>query len=111
MPHPVTWLPEATTELELLPAREQVAVLHAADKLQALGDQLRSPHQSAVKNHGSIREFRPRGGRSPWRAFYRRVADEFVIGAAGPEAAVDESKFRQAASDADGRISRYAETR
>lgn len=33
-----------------------------------------------------LRELRPRGGRSPWRALYRQVGDEFVVAAIAPEA-------------------------
>ncbi len=68
---------------------------NAVDKLKVAGPALPYPHQSAV--HGtSIRELRPRAGRSPWRAFYRRLGDQFVIGAIGPEAMVDRRGFDRA---------------
>lgn len=50
--------------------------------------------------------FRPRAGRSPWRAFYRRVADTLVIGAIGPEAHVDPRGFGRAIRAAEARLAR-----
>lgn len=69
---------------------------HAFEKLEALGIRLPFPHQSDVRGAEGIRELRPRGGRSRWRAFYRRIGDAMVIGAVGPEAEVDRRGFRRA---------------
>ncbi len=51
-----------------------------------------------------LRELRPRGGRSPWRAFYRQVGDEFVVAAVGPEAEVDQLGFAAACRRAKARL-------
>ncbi len=78
---------EAEAELAVLPEPEQLALLAAVEKLRVLGDQLPYPHSSAARGvHSGLRELRPRGGRSPRRAFDRRVGDRLVIGAIGPEA-------------------------
>lgn len=101
----VRWLSDAQNEVDSLPARERVAVQHVADKLAAMGERLPSPHQSAVKGVENLRELRPRGGDSPWRAFYRRTgATTFVIAAIGPEADVDPRGFRKAVRAAVDRL-------
>jgi hypothetical protein len=104
----VTWQviyhPEAEAELKRLPAEEQVAIRHAVIKLQVHGPVLGHPHSSAVRSAASLRELRPRGGRSPWRAFYRQVGAVFVIGAVGPEADVHPRKFRRAVAAAQRRL-------
>ncbi len=69
---------------------------HAFEKLEALGVRLPFPHQSDVQGAEGVRELRPRGGRSRWRAFYRRIGDAMVVGAVGPEAKVDRRGFRRA---------------
>jgi hypothetical protein len=94
----VEWHPEAETELLGLPVRERLAMDNAAGKLIALGPALPYPHQSAVRGRQGqgLRELRPRGGRSPWRALYERHGDRFVIAAVGPEAEVDRRGFDQA---------------
>jgi hypothetical protein len=51
-----------------------------------------------------LRELRPRRGNSPWRAFYRRIGEVFVIGAIGPEANVDHQRFRRAVKAAEARL-------
>jgi hypothetical protein len=101
----VLYHPEAEAELDRLPAPERVAVLHAVDKLAALGLGLRYPRQSEVRGSGGLRELRPRAGRSPWRAFYRQFGRAFVIGAVGPEAQVDNRGFRRAVGVANERLS------
>ena len=65
-------LPDAEEELEAPPMTEEVALRTVMEKLEALGSRLPFPHQSAVRG-ASVRELRPRSGRSPWRAFYRRT--------------------------------------
>ena len=92
--------PDAEAELNRLPPRERVALLHAVDKLIALGPTLPFPHQSGVQGMVNVRELRPRAGRSAWRAFYRRIGDVFVIAAVGPEAEVNKRGFDRAAADA-----------
>jgi hypothetical protein len=62
---------------------ERAAVLNAAQKLEALGPDLGYPHSSAVRDADRIRELRPRAGRSPWRGFYRRLGNVFVLAAIG----------------------------
>jgi hypothetical protein len=79
-----------------LPKDEQAALDHAVEKLAALGQQLPYPHQSAVRGQRGLRELRPRGGRSPWRALYERRGAAFVIAAVAPEAEVDSRGFDRA---------------
>lgn len=101
----VRWLPEAMAELDALPVDERAAVQHAVDKLQALGDRLSHPHQSAIKGADKLRELRRRGGNSPWRAFYRRVGpSEFVIAAVGAEANANPRSFARAVQAATQRL-------
>ena len=96
----VGWHKDADLELDKLPIPERVAMLHAVDKLEALGPRLPYPHQSSIRGVQGLRELRPRGGRSRWRAFYQHQGDTFVIGAIGPEADVDPRGFDRAARDA-----------
>lgn len=96
----VRYLPEAEAELDKLPSREQAAVRNADEKLKALGPSLPFPHSSAVKEVTGLRELRPRGGRSPWRAFYREVGGRFFIASVGPEAQQDRRGFRRAVQNA-----------
>ena len=104
MPWLVVYHPEAADELQRLPTTERVAIGHAVEKLESEGPNLRHPHSSAVKIAVSLRELRPRGGRSRWRAFYRQVGSAFIIGAIGPEADVDARNFRKAVVAAEQRI-------
>ena len=83
---------------------------HAMEKLEALGPNLPYPHSSDVQGAGGIRELRPRAGRSPWRAFYRRIGDEMVIGSIGPEAEANPTGFTRAVRAAHQRLD-DAETR
>lgn len=100
----VRYLPEARVELEALPVVERAAVINAVEKLQALGEVLGYPHSSAVRGAVGLRELRPRSGRSPWRGFYRRIGDVFVIGAVGPEAVHDRRGFDRAVRRAQERL-------
>lgn len=101
----VIYHPEAAAERRRLPARERGALDHAIEKLESVGDQLPYPHSSAVRGQDvSLRELRPRGGRSSWRALYRRVGDGIVIGAIGPEAQRDPRGFERAVALALTRI-------
>lgn len=97
--HEVRYLPAARAELDKLPAREREALFNAVRKLEALGLGLGYPHSSAVQGT-SLRELRPRAGRSPWRAFYEQAEEGFVIAAVGPEAQQDRRGFDRAIRDA-----------
>ncbi|HVC78178.1 MAG TPA: type II toxin-antitoxin system RelE/ParE family toxin [Candidatus Micrarchaeaceae archaeon] len=101
-------LSEAEKELDGLPASERKAMLNALEKLQQMGLLLGAPHSSQVKG-SSLRELRPRQGRSPWRALYRRSGDLLVVGAIGPEAGKDRRGFARAVTAAENRISAFAE--
>lgn len=106
----INWKQEAAAELLRLPVQEQLAVRSAVVKLRELGGALGFPHQSSVRGAKSLRELRPRAGRSPWRVFYRRTGEEqFVIGAIGPEAAVDPKGFKRSVRLAQERLSEYQE--
>jgi hypothetical protein len=101
----IVFCAEAKVELAMLPPRERVAMLAALEKLVALGDRLPAPHSSAVKGVAvTLRELRPRGGRSQWGAFYRRIGDQIVLGAIGPEAQVDARGFNRAVAVAVERL-------
>lgn len=91
--------------------RERVALLHAQEKLVAVGDRLPFPHQSAVVGSSRLRELRPRAGRSPWRALYTRSGDRLVILAICPEAQVDRRGFDRAVSQARRRLVEIEESR
>ena len=97
----VTIHPDARVELKALPAADRIAIEHAIEKLMVYEDRLGAPHSSAIQGAAeTLRELRPRAGRSRWRAFYRRVGDTFVIAAVGPEAAVNPSEFRKSVGNA-----------
>lgn len=104
MPWLVVYHPNAETELQGLPAKEQTAIGHAVEKLESEGPNLGHPHSSAVKIAINLRELRPRSGRCRWRAFYRQVGPAFVIGGIDPEANVNQRAFRKAVSAAEQRI-------
>jgi hypothetical protein len=105
MPVDVIVLPEADDERRSLPRAERLALDHAIEKLRALGDQLGYPHSSNLRGAQRLRELRPRGGRSPWRAFYRRVGEVIVVAAIGPEAEVDPRGFDRAVVTTERRLS------
>jgi hypothetical protein len=100
----VRYLEEAARERDGLPPAEQLALDRAIDKLAAFGPQLPFPHQSAIRGGKNLRELRPRAGRSPWRAFYRRIADVFIIAAVGPEAEAEPRGFGRAVASALSRL-------
>jgi hypothetical protein len=105
----VRYLPEAKTERAALEARERQAVYNAVRKLEAVGPSLGYPNSSAVVGAENLRELRPRGGRSAWRALYRRVGDVFVIAAVGPEAQSDKRGFDRACEAALKRLGELEE--
>ena len=96
---------EAVAELLRLATRERVAMAHAFEKLEAMGEALGFPHSAAVKGAPGLRELRPRRGNSPWRAFYRRIGEAAVVGSIGPEAQVDAKGFAKAVRLAKLRLS------
>ena len=101
----VVYHTDAEAERNKLPKRERTAVAHVVEKLEALGPDLPFPHQSAVRGgKSSVRELRPRGGRSPWRPLYRCIGDVFVVLAVGPEAESDRRGFGRAVSAAEERL-------
>lgn len=103
----VGYLEEADEERRRLPAAEKNALDHAVEKLEAFGPRLPYPHQSAVRGADNLRELRPRGGRSPWRAFYRRIGNAFVIGSVGPEAESNPQGFRKTVRVAQKRLTEF----
>ncbi len=101
----VVYLPDAERERDVLPGKERHALYNAVAKLEALGSALGYPHTSAVQGAPSLRELRPRAGRSPWRGLYWPVGDRFVIAAVGPEAQHDPRGFTRARKAAAKRLS------
>lgn len=101
---PVVWevryLQDAREERAGLPVAERVALDRALDKLAAFGPKLPFPHQSSVRGGEGLRELRPRGGRSPHRALYRRAGDIFLIAAISPEAMADPRGFARSVASA-----------
>lgn len=81
--------------------REKAALINAEAKLAAIGPARPYPHSSAVQGAERLRELRPRGGRSPWRALYGQIGDEFVI---APEAEIDKRRFAAACRRAEARL-------
>jgi len=100
---------DARRELDALPTDEFKAMLNAIEKLKLLGDQLAFPHSSAVKGE-TLRELRPRAGRSPWRALYRRLGHRIVVAAISPEAQRDPRGFQRAVRVAQQRIDEVQES-
>lgn len=93
-----------------IPAREKVAIDTALDKLRAVGPVLGFPHTSAVRGSDrTLRELRPRQGRSPWRAFYGQIGTTLVVAAIGPEAGVDPRGFTRAVKSAERRLEEIEE--
>ena len=108
----VEFEPNAEDELLALPPREQDAIRKAIAKLRVYGPTLGAPHSSSIVGaSGSLRELRPRAGRSRWRAFYRRIGDSLVIGAIGPEAEVDHRGFERSSRVAMERLDARAKQR
>jgi phage-related protein len=102
----VRYHPEARAEVDALPVQERKAIDGAVDKLASLGPLLPFPHSSKVMGDpgGSLRELRPRAGRSAWRCIYERIGDVFVIGAIAPEAQKNKAGFDSAAGAAKTRL-------
>ena len=98
------YLAAAIAERAALVPREKAALINAEAKLAALGPGLPYPHSSAVQGADRLRELRPRGGRSPWRALYRQIGREFVVAAIGPEAQTDPRGCAAACRRAEARL-------
>ena len=83
-----------------------MAYTRPRSSLASVGPVLPFPHSSKVMGDpgGSLRELRPRAGRSPWRCIYERIGEVFVIGAVGPEAQKDKAGFERAVSAAKARL-------
>jgi hypothetical protein len=103
---PVRYHPKARAEADAIPHQERKAIDNAVDKLASLGPTLPFPHSSKVMGDpgGSLRELRPRAGRSPWRCIYQRIGDVFVIAAVGPEAQKNKAAFNSAVRAAKTRL-------
>lgn len=99
----VRYLDEAERELLSIPVREQAAMTNVIEKLRA-NAQLGSPHSSKVMGADRLRELRPRQGRSPWRALYRRIGLVFYIAAIAPEAQHDSAGYQRAVTAAERRL-------
>ncbi len=107
-PRKVVVLPAAVDELLALPLRERQSLSTAIEKLRLGGETLGYPDSSSVQGSDEmLRELRPRSGRSAWRAFYRRIGDEMVIAAIGPEALHDPRGFRRSVNAAQRRLAAY----
>ena len=107
----VVILDAARAELDALPEREHMAMDSALLKSRELGDALGYPHSSAVANVPTLRELRPRQGRSPWRAFYSCAGDPlYVVAAIGSEAQHNPRAFRRAVADALERLAELEQT-
>ena len=103
----VILLREADAEWLALTRTERVSMAKAIEKLELLGDHLPFPHSSSVQGAKGLRELRPRGGKSPWRAFYRRVGESLVIAAIGPEAQSNPRVFKRTVAVAGDRLSMW----
>jgi hypothetical protein len=102
----VRYHPKARVEADAIPSQERKAIDNAMDKLASLGPTLPFPHSSKVMGDpgGSLRELRPRAGRSQWRCIYERIGEVFVIGAVAPEAQKDKAGFDSAVNAAKARL-------
>jgi hypothetical protein len=106
---PVVYHPQYEAEWQNLPPGERSALASAAEKLAA-NSQLGFPHTSRVQaSKAALRELRPRRGRSPWRALYRRVGDAVVVLAVAPEAERDRRGFGRAVAEAERRLQEMEE--
>lgn len=104
----VRYHPDARSERDdIREKREIVAIANVVEKLTIFGPRLPSPHQSNVEGSAeSLRELRPRGGRSIWRPIYFRAsAQTFVIVAVVPEAEANKAGYRRGVRRAENRKS------
>ena len=114
--HPeIVWHPEFQREWEELfrtEPREGNAVLHAIAILTVHEGRIGFPHSSAVRspNASSLRELRPRRGRSRFRVLYTHLGSRCTLLALAPEATVDQRRFSAAVARAQRRASEQTET-
>lgn len=101
----VLWHPEAEDEAAGLVSKESVAIENAIEKLRSAGVKLDKRHSDHVGD--GLWELRPRAGRSPWRAIYKRIGETtFVILAVCPEYEENKKGFNKGLKDA---AKRFAE--
>jgi hypothetical protein len=101
---PVVYHPQYEHEWRALPSAERAALASTAEKLR-VDSRLGFPHTSLVQgSRTGLRELRPRRGRSPWRALYRRTGDVMVVLAIAPEAQRDHRGFGRAVAEAERRL-------
>lgn len=105
----VLYLSEARRERGKLPIAERKAVDNAVSQLEVNGPSLPYPHSSKVQGAAKLRELRPRGGPSPWRALYRQYGDAFIIAAVCPEAKKDRRGFSRGVAAAEQRLEKLEE--
>jgi hypothetical protein len=82
-PYTVIYDPDAVAEfvMAVKSKEERRAILNAAVKLRELGERLGPPHMKSLQGEAAVtlRELRPRQGRSDWRALYRRYGSIYVV--------------------------------
>ena len=101
------YVAEAVREREALVARDKAALINAEAKLAVLEARLPFPHSCAVQGADRLRELRPRGGRSPWRALNRQIGGQLVIAAVCPETNIDPRGSAAACRHAESRLARF----
>jgi hypothetical protein len=104
----VLFHPAARQERRELPEQERLAMATRPTSF-VLGPAVPFPHSSDVRGADRLRELRPRGGRSRWRALYRRVGEVFVVAAIAAEAQVDPRGFKRAVAVAEERLAQIEE--
>jgi hypothetical protein len=109
----VLWHASALDEREAIAnPDERLAIQNVVEKLEAMGIRLGYPHSSDVRGtkrskHGkkmTLRELRPRRGRSPWRLLYRRIGDTMVVAAVAPDGEDDPAGYDDAIVRAQERL-------
>jgi hypothetical protein len=82
-PYTVIYDPDAVAEFvtAVKSKEEHRAILNAVSKLRELGERLGPPHMKPLQGGAAttLRELRPKQGRSDWRAIYRRSGSVYVI--------------------------------
>lgn len=104
--------PALARELEHLrdhDGREYRAVAHAIRVLWTTGAQLGFPYTSAIRTSGNItlRELRPRRGRSRYRVLYAPRHPAPILLALAPEASHNPRGFQRSVGEAIDRLAEY----